>query len=178
MIIFDLDGTLANCDHRRHFVENNFYCDHWHKIPNHPLKMCENCNILYKNWKPDWEAFNEACDKDEPNRPIVDIFNRLNEEIYGFPRIDLEIWSGRSESVRKKTEIWLKNNVSQSGYYELKMRPIGNYQPEWELKEFWFLDEIIGKGRKIDMVFEQRKYIVDMWRRRGITCLQVASGDF
>jgi len=39
VILFDIDGTLANCQHRKHFIET----------------------------KPkQWDKFFEACDKDEP----------------------------------------------------------------------------------------------------------------
>ncbi|NQY83862.1 MAG: hypothetical protein HRT34_03520 [Alcanivorax sp.] len=43
-VIFDLDGTLALVEHRRHLVR------------------CE---------KPDWPAFFRACVDDEPNLPVI-----------------------------------------------------------------------------------------------------------
>ena len=33
-------------------------------------------------------------------------------------------------------------------------------------------------GGKIDLVFDDRNKVVDMWRARGTTVVQVADGDF
>ncbi len=49
-MIFDLDGTLANIEHRRHYV-------------------------VGKN--QDWDKFYLACDKDLPNVPIDDICRNM-----------------------------------------------------------------------------------------------------
>jgi phosphoglycolate phosphatase-like HAD superfamily hydrolase len=151
MIIFDLDGTLADCEHRRHFVE--------------------------RSEKPDWRAFFEACDQDNLIEPTAIILLNLwikQGEI-------IEIWSGRSEAVRKKTETWLQENIFSHGIEmcPLKMRPIGDYTPDDELKERWLnercsdLMEARIEGRMptkhdIEFVFDDRPKVVDMWRRRGI----------
>ena len=57
------------------------------------------------------------------------------------------------------------------------MRKENDYSPDNELKESW-LKEQLGKGIKIHGVFDDRDKVVAMWRRYGITCFQVASGDF
>lgn len=44
MIIFDLDGTLADCEHRRKHIRKEI---------------------------PDWKSFNEHCDKDLPIHPVI-----------------------------------------------------------------------------------------------------------
>ena len=43
-IIFDMDGTLADVSHRKHFVENN---------------------------PKNWEAFYKAMINDKPNSPVI-----------------------------------------------------------------------------------------------------------
>jgi hypothetical protein len=40
------------------------------------------------------------------------------------------------------------------------------------------LDELINSGVKPDLVFDDRNSVVEMWRREGIPCFQVAEGDF
>jgi beta-phosphoglucomutase-like phosphatase (HAD superfamily) len=45
-VIFDLDGTLADCEHRRHLVTGD---------------------------KKDWNAFFKACVDDEPIKPIINL---------------------------------------------------------------------------------------------------------
>lgn len=148
MIIFDLDGTLANCEHRRHFVD-------WHKT---------DYSVSYDKWKPDWNAFYEACDRDEPNDPVVKLYKKIWFENDYYESI--EIWSGRSECVRKKTEDWLDRHDIR--YFNLKMRPIGNYAPDEELKEMWLHDAKILEGKNIEYVFDDRPKVVRMWRRHGI----------
>jgi hypothetical protein len=172
MIIFDLDGTLADCEHRRHFIE-----------PLHP-KNIDNAEMLSYNaftgelvkaigWKPDWKSFYEACDKDNAVWPSINILNRMlidgGEEI--------NIWSGRCESVKDKTVSWLKDYLDCDAWFYrdcLKMRPIVDSTPDYVLKEKW-LDETLTTGKTIDYAFDDRPKVVRMWRRRGIfvfNCLQ------
>lgn len=174
MIIFDLDGTLADCKHRRHFVDypkkHNAKFIFTDSIPH------ENGCILTGNyklpnqekWKPDWQAFYEACDRDQ-------VIPHSTELLYLFLKDNypLEIWSGRCESVRDKTQDWLDYNIfyhyfgPEKKNINLKMRPIGDSTPDDVLKEKW-LDEALAEGKKIDFVFDDRPKVIRMWRRRGI----------
>ena len=49
-------------------------------------------------WKPNWQAFYEACDKDIPIYPVLDLLRDLSGEY------EVQIWSGRCESVEDKTK--------------------------------------------------------------------------
>lgn len=179
MIIFDLDGTLALCEHRRHFVDPRLNPDYAQAIRGEGRlsKMFFVHKETKETWKPDWEAFYEACDKDEPNEPIIRLFGVMEQ--YSC----CQIWSGRSESVREKTIDWLINHVlGFNATVELRMRPIGNSTPDDQLKESW-LDDLYedtkwGRRHPVEMTFDDRDKVVAMWRRRGITCCQVAPGDF
>jgi FMN phosphatase YigB (HAD superfamily) len=147
MIIFDLDGTLCDIEHRRHLVT----------AP-----------------RSDWTAFYKACVQDTPKPAVLKVLYsmvRTNHEV--------QIWSGREESVRKETRHWFLKHAPYIDSYGilLRMRATGDYTPDDELKMKW-LDEALANGRKIDIVFDDRDKVVAMWRRRGITCAQVAPGDF
>lgn len=142
-IIFDLDGTLALIDHRRHFVE---------------------CPRDQQNW----DAFYEACDKDEPNQDLVQHLMY----IYGLWQ-NIVIFSGRSMAVHAKTVEWLDKH---SIYYDmLRMRPEGDFTPDDQLKKQWAEEWGIDR---IALVFDDRDKVVKMWRSLGITCCQVAEGSF
>ena len=149
-IIFDLDGTLALVDHRRHFIE-------------HPAK--------------DWDAFYKACIDDIPNRAI----DNLLDDLYWSKIHNIQIWSGRSDIVKLLTLEWLmKHSVP---YHDLRMRKQGDYTPDEILKESWLDEELKAlKERGLEtqeiLVFDDRDKVVAMWRRRGITCCQVAEGNF
>lgn len=186
MIIFDLD-TLANCEHRRHFIDPSKRDDTVLWMSNTTKETW----VYREGWNnhetrnkfiPDWKLFYESCDKDKPIDPVIDIFREYNDDEYNTREI--QIWSGRCESVRVKTEIWLRKHTSfgRMNCRVLKMRPIGDYTPDDELKERW-LDELIQdsigkfmlkekeyhKGvNEIEFVFDSDPKSIEMFRRRGI----------
>lgn len=176
MIIFDLDGTLANIDHRRHFVDQK---KSWGS--ENPIRQHE---VDSGKWKPDWKAFYNSCDEDKPNQPVIEMWdNRISLGMMGHD----QIWSGRCESVREKTIAWLQHHLCAFQPEQLKMRPIADSTPDDQLKERW-LDEYlketcqwpklgeIYKG-SIDCVFDDRPKVIRMWRRRGIFVFNCCQHD-
>ncbi len=185
MIIFDLDGTLADCEHRRHFVDRDKAAEKgicyeeieitFGGVQNGPWVLTNDpCRL----WKPDWKAFYEACDQDKPIYPIWYMFHRAAQ------CSEVEIWSGRCETVREKTIHWLMNQCPLKPTYwdkeswksVLKMRPIGDNIPDDQLKERW-LDETIAKGISVEFVFDDRPKVIRMWRRRGIFVFNCCQHD-
>jgi len=120
--------------------------------------------------KMDWSKFFDPTniDLDLPNQPVIDTVDLLST--------DYRIWilSGRSDVTEQATRDWLsKNGV----YYDnLVMRPQDHlYMPDNDLKQHWL--DAIGVDN-VAMVFDDRNQVVDMWRKNGLTCFQVAEGDF
>lgn len=180
MIIFDLDGTLADCEHRRHFItppdrSKFIYTDSTPHENGCVLTGYWECQG--KKWQPDWLAFYEACDKDKIISQTKSVFDFIGMNGQSHT---LQIWTGRSQSVEEKTKIWLRNYSFAYACHEfnivLKMRPIGNTEPDEVLKERW-LDEAIAEGKKIDFVFDDRPKVVRMWRRRGIFVFNCCQHD-
>lgn len=149
LYIFDLDGTLALIQHRRHHVE---------------------CPRDQQNWP----AFYAACVDDEPNWPVINVMNALIDA-----DAEVWIFSGRSDEVRMQTDQWLlKKGVINIRKEHLMMRPAGDYTPDDQLKLKW-LNEMLPVDRKrLVAVFEDRDRMVKMWRANGVPCFQVAPGDF
>lgn len=185
MIIFDLDGTLADCSHRRHFVDPSNRIDYllggYDGQGNLlPEKEYYNVNSGLK-FKPDWKSFYKACDKDLRIESNCRLFEKL------WSRNQLLIWSGRCESVRTKTIEWLYSNINinappDEGHFDsiLKMRPIGDSTPDDLLKERW-LDETYeetkwGRRTPIEFVVDDRPKVLRMWQRRGIFTFDVSQG--
>lgn len=125
---------------------------------------------LPKGENPNWDAFHYACIFDQPIREMI----KLNQMLAA-QQAHIEIWSGRSDMVRPQTEQWLKEHGVKYTY--LFMRNTGDYTPDDELKESWLLSRVITPIRP-DIVFDDRDRVVQMWRRHGIRCLQVAPGKF
>lgn len=206
MIIFHLDGTLANIDHRRHLVDpkkNSKFKRRWDAT----LDECKNnksiseeyipiettrqdcLNENFKKFKSDWKSFHEACDKDEVNLPVWKMF--VDSLKIGLSK-DIQIWSGRCESVRVKTEHWLMKNLSPVTNCDIpiiKMRPIGDSTPEEQIKEMWLnerCDDHIkaalkgspyGMKHDIEYVFDSDDKSIEMWRRRSIFIFNCAQHD-
>lgn len=57
------------------------------------------------------------------------------------------------------------------------MRPEGNNEKDSIIKRRMF-DEYIRGKYYVDFVLDDRNQVVEMWRNMGLTCLQVAEGDF
>ena len=149
---FDFDGTLANIEHRAHYVRDG---------------------------NRQWDKFFEECDKDLPEKEVITVLKALCDAGHR-----VEIWSGRSDAVREKSEQWLDKHVghvldTDGNFWAAsnllrRMRPADDYQSDVELKRSWLHEE----ETKPDMIFDDRQGVVDMWREEGIKCSQVEPGDF
>jgi hydroxymethylpyrimidine pyrophosphatase-like HAD family hydrolase len=150
IVIFDLDGTLALIDKRRELSAK----------PNGKI-----------NWKTFFAP--ENIKLDEPNIPVITQFQLLKNA--GFTMV---IFSGRDSISIDETEKWLDTNGVD--YDLIRMRPRGTHTPDNELKQTW-LNELDVDGltkQDVSCVFDDRDKVVNMWRDNGLTCFQVAEGNF
>ena len=181
IIIFDLDGTLALIDHRKHLVEKETAFEQWffslphkkqieYKAKYSPQNLMD--WFVTEKWKADWDKFYDLCDQDSPNIPVIKMYDALGF----YEDMELYIFSGRSEVVRDKTTAWLNNFGIFISVDHLLMRPEGDFTPDEALKETWLQE--IGGPERVFCVFDDRDKVVAMWRRHGITCFQVAPGNF
>jgi hypothetical protein len=180
--IFDLDGTLALIDHRRHLVEapvdgkcrgcidGNTYSD-----VDPEGATCNECGGKGK-FKPDWDEFFKLCIKDSPNWPVIGTMMQLRA-----CGCDVRIWSGRVDKVRAATLEWLHVWTTIQPYEldkMLVMRPGGDYRPDEQLKQKWLNALPPADRARLVAVFDDRNSVVKMWRKNGVACFQVAEGDF
>ena len=174
-VIFDLDGTLANTEHRADHVTGE---------------------------TKDWRAFYAACVDDKPIWPTILTLKSMardpmwNVEIWTGRSDEVEEetlkWLARfgiyvrhhsygiQEDGRRPMSTW-EDLPSRSAVLvdELWMRAEGDHRHDTDLKEEWLKsDAFCGNRAPVDLVFEDRARVVAMWRRNGIVCHQVAPGDF
>jgi predicted kinase len=83
--------------------------------------------------------------------------------------------SGRDAEFRPHTERWLARHAIP--YTELHMRAAGDRRKDSIVKRELFDAHVRGRW-DIAFVLDDRNQVVDMWRALGLTCLQVAPGDF
>jgi len=138
MIIFNLDGVLADNSHRRHFIESK---GSWEWIEEKQRYVNHQTGV-FKEKIYDFESYESECNKDKPIEPIIKIFESLMFENHVKLGMEIEIWTDRFESLREKTEKWLEFNVWGAPSCKLKIRPVDDTRPECMLKELW-LDEYI-----------------------------------
>lgn len=141
--ICDIDGTVADVTHRRHYVQS----------------------------KPkNWAAFEKLAHLDPPIERVIKMVQLLQGKGW-----TLLMCSGRGEQQRGITEKWLKEN----GLHPVKlyMRKEGDYRQDSIVKKE-LLDQIKEDGYHPVLSLDDRDQVVEMWRKNGIPCVQVAEGNF
>lgn len=148
-VICDIDGTAANIDHRRHWVED-------------------------KSQKVNWKAFFGGMTKDTPNAWCQKLLESLSQN-----GIKIVFVSGRPSDYETITRQWLDKHYSgikydlymrQAGDFrqdylvkeEIYDKYLNNYQ----------------QPVNILFVVDDRKQVVDMWRSKGLVVLQCDEGNF
>jgi len=139
-VVFDMDGTLCNIEHRLHLIQAE---------------------------KKDWPAFFKLCVNDAPIWPILNLCKEMMQHHH------VEVWSGRSDMVRAETEQWL---ATYGITVPVRMRKNGDHRDDAVVKAEWL--NSLGPEDWPSITFDDRQRVVDMWRRHGIICCQVAPGNF
>ena len=169
-IIFDLDGTLAIIEKRR-------------------IKAGSPTGSTPTKEKMDWSIFFDGknIQLDEPNYPVISMAQMYYREGY-----KIVIFSGRNDRSYKETKEWLE--MYEVPYHLLVMRPDKFKDKSWPIAygnpatpAMRFMPDEILKKEMLDtfvdiddvfMTVDDRQKVVDMWRENGLTCFQVAPGDF
>lgn len=124
------------------------------------------------------------CHLDPPNRPMVRLARRLmapaaTPTMYLIPGknplSELIVVSARFEVVRPQTEQWLIEQ--EIAWRELFMRADGDTRKD-ALVKAELLRDYIWPFYNVEIAFDDRSRVVDMWRYFGIACFQVSPGDF
>ena len=153
-IICDLDGTLFDIEHRRHHV------------------------IKQPGKKRDFKAFEDAIPQDTVNEAVHETLRHMAGWLMNYEyRVHTIVFvSGRHERTRLITLGMLDRFTDCPSDPELHMRPDDDNRPDWVFKQE-VLDTKLDKDR-ILFCLDDRQQVVDMWRRNGLTCFQVAEGNF
>ncbi|MER7164725.1 hypothetical protein ABT336_01425 [Micromonospora sp. NPDC000207] len=116
----------------------------------------------------DWGRVGE----DLPNPAVVELVQTLAAA--GRHRIIL--LSGRDEVCRWQTELWL--DAQRVPYDDLHLRPQRDNRKDSVVKAEMYRT-LVRDRYEVAFVLDDRDQVVRMWRDEfGLTCLQVAEGDF
>ena len=153
-IIFDIDGTLAEMNRERREAlavkdYDRFYAD-------------------------------DLILRDKPIEPVINTlraFQSFDREFGEFGICArIVISTGRPERTRDATRSWIMDHVCLP-VPPIYMRKDGDHRPDWQIKEEALMAMRFDGFRPV-MAFDDRQQVVDMWRRHGLICAQVAEGKF
>jgi len=124
------------------------------------------------NGKINWKVFFDPknIQLDQPNVPVIEMAKIIKAQGHS-----VVIFSGRDSISKTETINWL--NQFNVPFDVLKMRPEGSFTPDDKLKMGW-LNQLFPNRNDILCIFDDRDKVVKMWREQGLTCMQVAPGDF
>jgi hypothetical protein len=183
LYIFDLDGTLANMEHRVRFIRQPVCpnCEGESALPivGGGCTVCDDTG-LDESFKADWRSFFAACIDDAPIESAIRTMRALQNG-----GAETWIWTGRSDEVKSQTVAWLKQHgayPNRAGLLHapesLMMRRSGDHRPDFKLKYEWLSQLEPPEYQRLTAVFEDRASVVKMWRDAGVPCFQVAPGEF
>lgn len=155
-VIVDVDGTIANLDHRRPLVEKPGLgpADTPPAVP----------------FKPNWPRFHDRAHLDTPIIPVIELVRALWTAGHR-----VIITTGRPATHRDLLEVWLDTWGVQ--YTLIYMRADKDYRQDSIVKAE-MLERMVRDGYTPQLAIDDRQQVVDMWRRAGLICLQAAPGDF
>lgn len=146
-IVFDIDGVLADCSHRLHYIQgdNKDYG-----------KFYSNEEVL-----KDKPIYNPIC----IIRGVENINEFLNEE----DEIIVTLISGRNERCKKSTIQWLRGKLYiYIDEDEIYLRSENDYRPAHEVKE-----DLIKKHigfENILFAFDDDDQVNEMYKKHGVMC--------
>lgn len=112
-----------------------------------------------------------TCDADLCNEPV----RNLLEVYYRTQDYRILYLSGREDTYRPQTDTFLRRHHCPPG--EIHMRKAGDYRKDWVVKGELFDAHVRGQYR-VKFALDDRTQVVNYWRHLGLTCFQVAPGDF
>jgi phosphoglycolate phosphatase-like HAD superfamily hydrolase len=156
LYIFDLDGTLADTEHRLHFIQGE---------------------------QKDWRGFFAASVNDAPIRSGVETFKALSKtaECWIWTGRSDEV---REQTISWLQEhrlfhpFWSPIGKMLAAPERFRMRKAGDYRPDHVIKSEWLYEIEPPEYDRLTAVFEDRARVVEMWRGAGVPCFQVAPGEF
>ena len=154
-IVFDIDGVLADCSHRLHYIQgenkdyDKFYSD------DEILK-----DKVFKNGKTFFHAIERSISEDCRNEHY---YNERGE----FSKIRIVSITGRNEKCESATEKWLWDNIINTAI-SVYMRSENDYRPAHEVKKD-LIEKHIG-FENILFAFDDDDQVNEMYKKHGVIC--------
>lgn len=109
------------------------------------------------------------------NKPVATLLDMISSEYHALAPPQIILISGRDKVCAEETLNWLKEH--HVAFDLLAMRPEGDNRKDSIVKRELF-EEHIRNHYQVLFVLDDRNQVVNMWRDMGLTCFQVAEGNF
>jgi predicted kinase len=166
------------------FSENSFSPDEYNK-PDYNSKLDDaiivdlDGTLAIINGRSPYDA--SDCDiKDLPNKPVI-------ETVLAHYKCGKKIifCSGREDKYRPESERFIEKHCQYFDNdgnvctieYSLFMRKTDDFRKDSIIKEEIYRKNILGKYNVL-LILDDRDQVVSQWRQLGLTCFQVAPGNF
>jgi predicted kinase len=173
VVICDIDGTIADLAHRRHYVHKDCPSCDGNGIDG---QVCaknkgdiHSADVVKHPMDKDWKSFFAELPADTViTSTAQQLWQKINQGCTVF------YVSARPEDHRKATEEWLKR-VGAPNYKALFMRRAGDKRDDDLIKEE-LLNKYFPNKAVIDTVFDDRPRVIRMWRKNGLQVVDCGDG--
>lgn len=148
-VVVDLDGTVADCTHRLHFINGE---------------------------TKDWKGFYEACKDDKPIMSIIDMVRALNERYYNviFLTGRSELARNVTQEWLQANNLWNYDDLIMRPLEDYRQDSV----VKLEMLNDYIRTNLNDDKEAIGFILEDRATVVKSFRDAGFKVLQVAEGDF
>ncbi len=148
-VVVDLDGTVADCTHRLHFINGE---------------------------TKDWKGFYEACKDDKPIASMIDMVRALNERYYYviFLTGRSELARNVTQEWLQANNLWNYDDLIMRPLEDYRHDSV----VKLEMLNNYIRTNLNDDKEAIGFILEDRATVVKSFRDAGFKVLQVAEGDF
>lgn len=148
-VVVDLDGTVADCTHRLHFINGE---------------------------TKDWKGFYEACKDDKPIASMIDMVRALNERYYNviFLTGRSELARNVTQEWLQVNNLWYYDDLIMRPLKDYRQDSV----VKLEMLNNYIRTNLNDDKEAIGFILEDRATVVKSFRDAGFKVLQVAEGDF
>lgn len=148
LIVFDIDGTLADCSHRLHHIETS---------------------------PKNWGKFFLSSHEDKPILPMVELLMQLADNNRSeFEPNTIVLATGRPMYLMKSTMEWINKHIGLDYIETIYMRHDNDRRPDHVVK-VELAKNIINDYGKIKMWFDDRYRVIQALRKElGLFVIDVA----
>lgn len=168
VVIFDVDGTLADCIHRKTYLNVCRNCNETEEF--HQLPAVNNCEEFIPG-KKSHKIFYAKVSEDTPIQVVIE----WAKACYAGGYIVIIVSGRPTDLAGDATIAWLEKHGVQ--FHHIFMRAAGDYRDDTVVKK-QILDRLLTWITREQLLFtvDDRPRVIRMWKENNIRCFDVGEG--